>query len=207
MIRIGLTGGIAVGKSTVTAYLRRLGYHVIDADDVSRTIVQKGMPALDAIREQFGTDMILKNGELNRSALAERIFSNTHERERLNQIMFPAIWREIDRQLDEYERQHPNERVVFVDAAILLESEGERFVDGVWLVHCEETLQEKRLMERSHLTRKEARQRIQSQWSFEEKAKRADRIFENNEEPHMLFQQVCDALKEIYESKSYESRK
>lgn len=202
MIRIGLTGGIAVGKSTATAYLRQIGYHVIDADDVSRAVVQKGMPALAAIQAYFGSNILMENGELNRPELARRIFSSEKEREALNAIMFPAIWKEVDRQLKAYERRYPAEKIVFVDAAVLLESGGKPFVDCVWLVNCDEALQIQRLMERNHLNQEEAEQRMKAQWPFEKKAAMADKILENNEKPQMLFQQICDALKEIHESRS-----
>lgn len=174
---IGLTGGIASGKSTVTARLRALGAFVADADEVSRRVVS--LPGVaEAIRAEFG-DVFAPDGGLDRYALAMRAFSSPHATEILNGITHPAIAEELLRMAREAEESglYP---LVFVDAALLIESGFYKNCSGVWLVTAPESLRIARVMDRDGLTYDEARARIARQASDEEKRAYASVVIEND---------------------------
>lgn len=176
---IGLTGGIASGKSTVTAYLRELGVKVIDADQIAREVVCPGQPAYQKIIAEFGGDILLPDGELNREKLGSIIFQNPLARKKLDQITHPAIFREMDKQIEEFKVQKPD-GVVVLDIPLLIETEMQKKVDEVWLTFLPEELQLQRLMERDGLTRSEAAKRLSSQMPLKEKIKFAHRVIDTS---------------------------
>lgn len=174
---IGLTGGIASGKSTVSRMIRELGLPVIDADQVARQVVEPGQPAWQKIKEEFGEEVLLPDGRLNRTKLAEIIFHDEKKRELLNRITHPYIRQEMDRQREEAQKKH---QVVVLDIPLLFEGGREKEVDKVLVVYVPEEIQVRRLMERDGISEEYARQKMASQLSLEEKKKRADAYIDNS---------------------------
>lgn len=189
---IGLTGGIASGKSLVSRQLQELGAMVIDADQIAREVVQPGRPGWELIVREFGRSFIDRDGGLDRKALGRLVFHNPQALEKLNRITHPLILAEIDRRLQAY-RSGP-EGIAVLDAPLLLETGLDRFVDEVWVVLVDHQTQVKRLMERDWLTEQEAGQRIRLQIPLEEKASRADRVIDNRGLPEETERQVKKAL-------------
>lgn len=177
---IGLTGGIASGKSVVADYLAELGARVIDADEIAHELVRPGMPSWDDIGRVFGPDFILENGEVDRIRLGELVFSNPGARMALNAITHPRIIREIKAQLKA--AAEAGVEIAVVAAALLIEAEMLPMVEEVWLVAVSRDTQIRRLMQRNRLEREEAEMRIDSQMPLPEKMKYANRII-NNEGP------------------------
>ena len=175
---IGLTGGIACGKSHVSQVLRTLGAAIIDGDVLSRQLTAPGGPAIPAIREQFGAEVFLADGQLNRRALAERIFQQETERKKLDAIMQPLILRQIHQALTAArEAQVP---VCVLDMPLLYEQGLETLCDRVWCVSLPEEEQLRRLMQRDQLTKTQAQARLRSQMPAGEKADRADVVIDTS---------------------------
>lgn len=174
MRKIGLTGGIASGKSVAAAYLEQLGAAVIDADIVSRQVVAPGSPALAAIVKHFGGKFLLPDGSLNRRLLREYIFDHDRQRERLNQILHPAIKEEMRRAM-----ASADAAVVVLVAPLLLEAGFQDLCDEVWLLYVPESVQMARLLRRDGITRALAKAMIDSQMPFEEKRPYATEIINN----------------------------
>jgi dephospho-CoA kinase len=173
MLKVGLTGGIAVGKSFVSGVLRELGAHVFDADHIARAVVAPGTPALAEIVAAFGADVLLPDGTLDRPKLGARIFQDEAARLKLNAIVHPRVHAEQNRLLAEVEKSDPN-AVAVVDAALLIESGGYKRFDAVVVVWCDPEKQIERLMRRNSLSREEATQRLRAQMPSEEKRRFAD---------------------------------
>ena len=172
-MKIGLTGSIACGKSTVSDYLRSLGCPVVDADAISRAMTAPGGPALPSIREAFGSSVFHRDGTLDRRALGSVVFSSSEQRARLNSILHPMIMDEMLAQLRAYEAAgHP----VFADIPLLYECGMEKLFDQIWVVSASRETQIARLFERDGLTREEAEQRIDAQMPLSEKENRADAV-------------------------------
>ncbi|NLY60148.1 MAG: dephospho-CoA kinase [Clostridiales bacterium] len=186
---IGLTGGIATGKSQVSSILSQLGAIIIDADKVAREIVQKGLPAWQQIRDEFGEEYLLPNGEINRKKLGELVFSHPDALAKLNNITHPAIKARIEDQINHLKAQGYKGLVV-VDAALLLETGWETMVDQVWVVDVSMEKRIERLMARDGLTRDQALSRINSQMSQQERIAKADIIIYNNSDINSLKEQV-----------------
>ncbi|HEV2860096.1 MAG TPA: dephospho-CoA kinase [Pyrinomonadaceae bacterium] len=173
MLRVGLTGSIAVGKSFVSGVLRELGCRVIDADEVARRVVEPGAEGLRRVVEAFGPGVLKDDRTLDRAALGAVVFGDEERRELLNSILHPLIMAEQDEQLRRWEREDPR-GVAVVDAALLIESGGYKRFDKVVVVHCRPELQVERLMRRNGLSREEAGRRIAAQMPQEEKLRHAD---------------------------------
>lgn len=169
-MKIGLTGSIACGKSTVSAYLRELGYPVVDADAISHALTAPGGDALPALRAEFG-DGIFDGEALNRQRLGSLVFSDPAARARLNALLHPMILAEIEAQLLALDT--PNS-FVFGDVPLLYECGMAHMFDLVWVVHIPREEQIRRLFIRDGLSREEALQRIASQMPQDEKCRRAD---------------------------------
>lgn len=165
---IGLTGGIASGKSTVSSLLSELGAVIIDADDIARSIVGVGSTALEEIRAYFGEAYFLPNGELNRKKLGEYVFNHEEALDKLNEITHPRIVEKIKIEIN-WHKQNSVNPVIIVDAALLIEMGLVNLVNEVWLVAVPHDTQLKRLIEREDLTIEGAENRISSQMSLEEK--------------------------------------
>lgn len=189
MIIIGLTGGIASGKSTVAGRLRQKGAVIIDADRLAREVVEPGQPALKEIASQFGREILFKDGRLNRKVLAAVVFNNPAARTRLNEITHPKIHARTRELLLEVQK-HDEHAVVVIDAPLLLETGMHKMVDEVWLTAVDDQIQLERIMNRDKLTLEQARQRANAQMSLEEKKKNADRIIETGGTLVETFRQV-----------------
>jgi dephospho-CoA kinase len=175
---IGLTGGIASGKSTVSAKLKELGAAIIDVDVLARGVVSKGEIAYNRIVQCFGETILLPSGEINRKRLGSVVFSDKEKLGLLNSITHPEI---ISRVIDKIqELKAAGEKVIVVDAAILIEMGLHKYVDSVWVVIVEMETQIKRLIERDKFDYKDSENRIRSQFTNEVRKKYADVIIDNN---------------------------
>ncbi|MFP5203011.1 MULTISPECIES: dephospho-CoA kinase [Bacillus] len=191
---IGLTGGIASGKSTVSQMIKEQGIRVVDADVIAKEAVAKGTPALHQIVQTFGEDVLLPNGELNRQQLGAVIFSDEEKRKQLNAIVHPEVRKEMLKQRDEGVSQQ--ETFVVLDIPLLFESQLESLVDRIIVVYTTPELQLSRLMNRNDLSEEEALKRIHSQQSLEEKCKKADRVIENTQDLAFIRKQLQNILNE-----------
>lgn len=176
---IGITGGIASGKSTVTDILKkRFNYCVIDADQLARQAVEPGSSGLIKITAVFGQEVINENGELNRSMLGEMIANDEQLRKKLNAIVHPEIKKLYDQQIDLY--RCSGIPTVFYDCPLLFETNQQNTVDETIVVVADKEIRINRLRERDKLTREQAIKRIEMQMSDEEKIILADTVIENN---------------------------
>lgn len=180
MLRVGLTGSIAVGKSFVTSVFSGLGCHVLDADQTAREVVEKGAAGLEAVVKSFGPEILAPDGTLDRARMASLVFADEEKRVRLNHILHPFIIARQDEILREWEREDPN-GIGMVDAALMIESGGYKRFDKVVVVHCRPEVQLERLMLRNKLTLAEAQQRIASQMPQEEKQRYADYLIDTSD--------------------------
>ncbi|GAK30367.1 dephospho-CoA kinase [Weissella oryzae SG25] len=196
MIKVGLTGGIASGKSLVASYLAQKGLPIIDADLIAREIIKPGMPALLAIKEVFGHSVFNADGTLNRKALGEFVFSNAQALADLNAITHPYIYSEINRQLLQY--QEAGNQLVILDIPLLYESGNLAQAQPVIVVTVSAEIQLERLMQRNNLTRVAAQQRIKAQMPLAEKVAKADFVVDNSgsmDETYRQVDQIIDAIK------------
>ncbi|MFP7493340.1 dephospho-CoA kinase [Terribacillus saccharophilus] len=176
-IVIGLTGGIASGKSTVSNLFRDCNIPVVDADIVAREVVEPGEPALAAIVEAFGSDVLLVDGSLDRPKLGSIIFRDPKKREQLNTIVHPVVRERMTADRDRLLTQHP---AVVLDIPLLFEGDQLHLVDKIVVVTVDPQVQLERLMIRNDLTEQAALDRINSQMPLSEKAARADAVIDNN---------------------------
>ena len=191
MYLIGLTGGIASGKSLVSTRLAELGATIVDADVLAREVVEPGTPGLAAIAEHFGPDVLLADGSLNRPALGAIIFADPEQREKLNSITHPAVWRRARELFDET----ATDAVVVYDVPLLVEGAKGRQLDFdlIVVVNASTATRLQRLMELRGMTREEAGHRLNSQASDTERLAVADVVIDNNGGIDETLQQV-DAL-------------
>jgi dephospho-CoA kinase len=173
MLRVGLTGSIATGKSFVSGVLGELGCRVIDADRVAREVVEPGTEGLRRVVEAFGQRVLTPEGALDRKTLGGIVFADVKLRESLNSILHPLIIAAQDERLREFERAEP-EGVAVVDAALMIESGGYRRFDKLIVVHCRPEIQLKRLIERDRVSAESAERRIAAQMPQGEKLRYAD---------------------------------
>lgn len=174
---IGLTGGIASGKSTVSNMIRKQGIRVIDADKIAREVVEIGKPAYEQIVKTFGQDILHEDKTINREKLGTLIFSEENKRQQLNQIVHPAVREEMLKQTEE-EKAH-QAKIVVLDIPLLFESKLTYMVDKTIVVYVDEETQLKRLMKRNSYSEEEAKIRIGSQLPLKEKVMLADEIIHN----------------------------
>lgn len=191
---IGLTGGIASGKTTVANLLARYGGAIVDADVAAREVVEPGEPALAEIAEAFGADMLTPEGRLNRPALAEIVFNDASKRQRLNAIVHPRVRERMLAQLDALRRAPRPPRFAVLVVPLLLESGHDWGVDQIWVVAVPEDVQLSRLMLRDQLDREAAQARVKAQMPLAEKLKRADRVISNTGEPSEVERGVVKLL-------------
>lgn len=178
MLWIGLTGGIACGKSSVSRLLRQRGYAVIDADELAREVAQKGTPAHSEIVTAFGPDSVACDGELNRAKIAQVVFSDRTRLAELERIIHPRVRALSDQRRKELEAR--GEKMAFYDVPLLFEKKLAPLFDRVVAVVCRPELQKERLMARNSLSADEAGRRISAQLPLAEKAKLAHHVIENN---------------------------
>lgn len=175
---MGLTGGIATGKSTVSRILREKGYPVVDADLLAREAVQIGTHAHSQIQQVFGPDSIQANGELNRARIGEVVFSDRSKLELLESIIHPEVRKLANAKKSELEKR--GERVAFYDVPLLFEKNMEPLFDSVVVVAATPALQKSRLIMRNGFSPDEADRRIAIQIPIEEKVKRANHVIQNH---------------------------
>lgn len=191
-IVIGLTGSIASGKSTVSSMFKELLIPVIDADQIARDVVEPGESALQAIVSEFGHDILLPDGTLDRKKLGAIIFSDTDKRAKLNAIIHPAVRK---RMVEQKEHLLMNgAKCVVMDIPLLFESKLTHMVDKTLIVYVDEGVQLQRLMNRDNSQKEEALQRIQSQIPLKEKVKLADAVIDNNGTVENTLEQLKDTL-------------
>ncbi|HDB1029337.1 TPA: dephospho-CoA kinase [Staphylococcus aureus] len=173
---IGLTGGIASGKSTVSELLSVFGFKVVDADKAAREAVKKGSKGLAQVREVFGNEAIDENGEMNRRYMGDLVFNHPEKRLELNAIIHPIVRDIMEEEKQEYLKQGYN---VIMDIPLLFENELENTVDEVWVVYTSESIQMDRLMQRNNLSLEDAKARVYSQISIDKKSRMADHVIDN----------------------------
>ena len=188
---IGITGGIASGKSTVTNFLRQKGFQVVDADAVVHQLQKPGGRLFQALVQHFGQEIILENGELNRPLLASLIFSNPEEREWSKQIQGEIIREELATLRDQLAQ---TESIFFMDIPLLFEQDYSAWFDETWLVYVEPDVQMERLMKRDQLSKDLAISRLLAQWSLEKKKGLASQVIDNNGSQDQLLAQLNSLL-------------
>ncbi|MDQ0298597.1 dephospho-CoA kinase [Salibacterium salarium] len=191
---IGLTGGIASGKSLVSTELEQYGYPVIDADQIAREVAEPGELAYEQIVEHFGNEILELDGSLNRKKLGTLIFSDSEKRQILNQIMHPAIRKRMLEKKAMFEKQGYD--VIVFDLPLLIENNLQFMVDKVLLVYVNKEEQKRRLIHRDQAGGEDANQRIASQMSLDEKLDYADAIIDNNTTREHTITQLKDILKQ-----------
>lgn len=177
-MHIGLTGGIASGKSTVAQMLVKRGALLVDADQIAREVVEPGHPVLDRVVAHFGQAVLHRDGSLNRKKLGEIIFADKAEKNKLEAILHPAIRAMMKQRKEKLETKYPS-RLVVVDVPLLYESNLASMFAEVWLVYITRELQIERLMKRNEFSKEEALSRIEAQMPIDEKKKMADVIIDN----------------------------
>jgi dephospho-CoA kinase len=192
---IGLTGGIASGKSTVAMILKQLGAAVINADDLSREVVQPGKEAWKEIVEMFGSDILQPDKTLDRKKLRTMVFDDPEKRKKLEAIIHPKVRALAEKRIRELAAT--GRSVVVYEVPLLFEGQLHHWLRPVILVACDVETQRQRLRNRDHLTNTEAQQHIDAQMSLEEKRKLADYVIENNGNLEELEQQVKSVLEII----------
>ena len=188
---IGITGGIASGKSTVTKFLRQKGFEVVDADALVHQLQKPSGRLYQILVEHFGEKVLLEDGELNRPLLASLIFSNSEEREWSKQTQGQIIREELGSLRDKLAQ---TEDVFFMDIPLLFEQDYASWFDETWLVYVSRDTQLDRLMNRDQLSKESAETRLASQWPLEEKKKFATYILDNNGSREQLLSQVVTLL-------------
>ncbi|OIN66494.1 dephospho-CoA kinase [Exiguobacterium sp. KRL4] len=192
-MRVGLTGGIATGKSTVSAYLQEQGVAVIDADLVARAVIEPGGLAYEEVKAEFPS--AFSDGQLVRAKLGDIIFYDSEKRLVLNELMHPKIRQQMLQQADEYEQA--GQALIVFDIPLLLEGDWKQLVEQVVVVYCKAELQKKRVMERNQLTAEEAQARIDSQLDIEQKKRLADYVLSNEGTREALYQQIDQWLETV----------
>lgn len=195
MILIGLTGGIASGKSTVSTMLRNLGAQIIDADKLARQVVEPDQPAWKDIVATLGEDVLLPNRQLNRQALGNIVFADKHKRQQLEAITHPRIRQAAEEQLRQVARE--GKQVAVLDVPLLIETGWIDMVDTVWIVYVNSSIQEQRLMERDQLDRQQAQARIASQMRLQDKLQYANVVIDNGKSLAETQTQVISAWRKL----------
>ncbi len=194
MVIVGLTGGVASGKTTVSHVLKEEGAYVIDADQIARELVRPQTPAWKRLVKAFGRDILREDGSIHRKKLADKVFADLRQRRLLNQILHPRIRKEIGRRAKEIGEKDP-EAVVVIDAPLLVELGDHRKMDKLIVVTSTQTQQIKRLKERDGIGRVEALRIFSSQMPIEDKVKLADFVIRNNRS----FQETKKKTREVFQ--------
>ena len=188
---IGITGGIASGKSTVTNFLRKQGFQVVDADALVHQLQKPSGRLFEALVQHFGQEIILENGELNRPLLASLIFSNPEEREWSRITQGEIIREELATLRDQFAQ---TEEIFFMDIPLLFEQDYVSWFDETWLVYVDRDVQVERLMKRDQLSEDEAEFRLAAQWPLEKKKDLASYVLDNNGNQDQLLTQMFSLL-------------
>lgn len=197
---IGLTGGIATGKSTISKILKDKGYPVIDADIIAREVVEIGKPAYNDIVENFGGEILNSDKNINREKLGSIIFKDKELRFLLNEIVHPRVYLSIKETINKYINQ--GNMLIFVDIPLLIEvkdelTDGGISFDEIWLIYATKKIQIERLRNRNNYTAEEATIRIDSQMPIGDKIKYCDRIIDNTKDLDLVIKQIENIISEI----------
>ena len=196
MLKVGLTGSIAVGKSHVLSIFRELDCHAIDADQIAREVVTPDSEGLKLVVENFGREVLQPDGSLDRQKLGVIVFADEAKRRQLNSILHPLIIAAQDEQVRQIEQSDPK-GIVIIDAALMIESGGYRRLDKLIVVHCEPEIQLQRLMRRDGWSRETAEARIAAQMPQEEKKTFADFLIDTSGDHSQTRAQVEDVYREL----------
>ena len=196
MILVGLTGGIATGKSTVADLFRRFGAAVIDADQLARDVVQPGKPAWREIVKCFGQRVLLPDRTIDRPALGSIVFRNRRKLRRLERIIHPRVAREQQRSARRIARRTPNAIIIY-EVPLLFEAGVNTRVDKIIVVTADRETQVARLKQRNGLTRRQAFQRIRSQMPLAEKARRADIVLDGTKSKSLLSREIRRLVRDL----------
>jgi len=196
MLRVGLTGGIASGKSTVGRMLGELGCRVIDSDRITRQLFEAGSPVNAAVAEAFGPRVVASDGTIDRKILGELVFENTELRQKLNSIVHPAI-NQRQSEFLAHAAAEDSHAIGIVEAALIVEVGTYKNYDKVIVVTCSPKIQRERLRERSGLTPQQIETRIASQMPLEEKIKVADFVIDNSGDIGKTRQQVEEVYRQL----------
>ncbi len=188
---IGITGGIASGKSTVTEFLRQKGFQVVDADAVVHQLQKPSGRLYQVLMEHFGEKVLLENGELNRPLLASLIFSNPEEQEWSKRTQGEIIREELAALRNQFAQ---TEALFFMDIPLLFEQNYASWFDETWLVYVNRDVQLERLMKRDQISKEAAESRLNSQWPLERKISLASHSLDNNGNQEQLIAQVVQLL-------------
>ena len=191
---IGITGGIASGKSTVTEFLRQKGFQVVDADAVVHQLQKPGGRLYQVLVEHFGEKIFLENGELNRPLLASLIFSNPEEQEWSKRAQGEIIREELAALRNQFAQ---TETLFFMDIPLLFEQNYASWFDETWLVYVNRNVQLERLTKRDQISKEAAESRLNSQWPLERKISLASHSLDNNGNQKQLMAQVVQLLEEM----------
>ena len=189
---IGLTGGIGTGKSTVSAYLAQKGCKIIDADLISHQMTEAGSPCLAEIKDAFGEDVFLRDGNLDRKKVGRLVFADAEKKETLEQIITRRVIEKTLRILQDCRAQQ--EDLVVLDAPLLFECGMQRYTDETWLVVCRTETRLRRIAARDGLAEEDIQKRIANQMSTEQKEKLADYIIDNSRDLAWLYAQIDTLL-------------
>ncbi|WP_454922659.1 dephospho-CoA kinase [Abiotrophia defectiva] len=195
MLRIGLTGGIATGKSTVSNYLKELDYPLIDADVIARQLVEPGQEGLKRLVAKFGAEILNESGALDRQALGQRLFGDAQLRQEVDQLLHPLIYEALE--AESQRLAQAGAKLAFFDIPLLYETGYDQKMDQVWVVYLPHDLQVERLMARNSWSQDQAEAAIASQASIEAKRQRADLVIDNQGSLAVTFAQVDQALSRL----------
>ena len=195
MFRIGLTGGVGCGKSTVSRYLAQHGIPIIDGDEISREAVMPGSPVMREIERLFGSEMLTEDGNLNREKMAELVFSDEGKRQTLNGLIHPFVWKKTEEAT--LAAQETGHRFVVLDMPLLLEIGWNLRVESVWVVTVPQEVQIRRVQKRDGVTREQAMARIRKQMPTVSKIGYADIVIDNSGTEEETYRRVDEALAEI----------
>jgi len=196
MLKVGLTGSIAVGKSNVLRMFAELGCQVIDADKIARDVVAPNTDGLKSVAASFG-DVLNLDGTLNRAKLGQLVFADEVKRKKLNSILHPLIIAAQDAQIREFELKDAD-GIVIIDAALMIESGGYKRLDKLIVVYCDPEIELERLMKRDGLTRETAAERINTQMPQEEKKKYADFLIDTSGSLDAARAQVVSVFEQLH---------
>ncbi|MCG6915917.1 MAG: dephospho-CoA kinase [Deltaproteobacteria bacterium] len=204
MLKVGLTGGIASGKSTVSEIFASLGAQILDADEVAREVLLPGQPAWTMLRQAFGGEFFNADGTVRRKKLRKLVFADPEKRKQLDAIVHPEVMREINRR-SETSSSSIQSGVLLVDVPLLLEVGVANRFDKVVVVYASERVQIKRLIRRDGISEEEAKQALKAQMVLKQKVEQADYVIDNNgrlEETQVQVQRVWQELLELARAKS-----
>jgi len=193
---IGLTGGIGSGKSIVAGMFKSLGAYIIDADQISRELMTPGSETYKKVVNTFGQEILKDDQGIDRKKLGDIVFGDPEEIARLNECTHPAIFREVDREIDEIRQKNPD-GIIIIDAALLIETAAHERFDKLIVVYADEETQLKRLKERDGFPEEEAQKRISSQMPLKDKIKYADYVIDNDEGLENTQKQVEEIYKKL----------